>query len=172
MIFSFNIYSGLKKMRLSNLLLLLAFLLSIGSISAQNLTGTWVNPNVTKDYARYCCVPSSIQIDSAGDDRYTATYKAPPGSKIDKLDKDDDVRCFNFFKISGNGRLNLTSSGILVNTYFSDTKSIDDSMWFYYKVENSSKGPILEIWTGYSSYIEQCEFTMELKSKGFVDSLI
>ncbi len=138
-------------MRFSNLLLLLTILLTIGSISAQNfLDQTWVNPSVTKSGNSYCCIPTSIDIKSLGNGRYSAYYKYPSM----------DTQCFRLFMSQSSGSLTLyTRTGSYSDNYYSET-TFWGQMTFNFLVSNSNGSPSLNIYTSDSSSYNGCDFIM------------
>jgi len=135
----------------SNLMLPLVLLLSVGSISAQtSLTGTWTNPYTSKSGNGYCCVPTSIDIRSSGNDRYTATYKYPSM----------DSKCFRLFMSQSSGQLTLYKrSSYYADNYYSET-TFWGSMTFNFMVSNQTGTPSLNIYTSDSSDYYGCDFTM------------
>jgi len=139
-------------MKFSNLLLSLALLLSIGSISAQSLIqGTWSNPYTTKDVSSYCCIPTSVEVYCSGTSSCTATYNFPKilGSK-----------CWNLFMSSTSGKLTLYPKSYSYSEYYYSETTFFGNMVFNFQASNSTGSPRLNIYSASSYSSDACDFTM------------
>ncbi len=139
-------------MRSSSILLSLALLLCIGSISAESLlTGTWSNPYTSKNVSRYCCIPTSIEVQSSGSG-FTAYYKYPSSL---------NSNCWNLFLSSSSGDMKLYSTGSSYNTEsaYSETTFFGNMVFDFY-ASNTTGTPNLHVYSDSSAYSDQCDFTM------------
>ncbi len=77
----------------SSIFISLALILSLQLASSQDILGTWSNPTTTYDSDLYCCVPTSITIETMdGTSNLKASYQFPS-----IFEKGYNVKCGSLF---------------------------------------------------------------------------
>jgi len=147
-------------MRFSSFLLCFVLLLSLQIASADTQTsiiGNWTRPLNNTDVGPFCCIPTSILIQSNGTDRYLANFEFPGF-----LEKDFNVKCFSLFiSLTGKGNMTLIKYSSESNNSYVGA-GLFGKVIYDFEVQ-SNPSPSLNVKLNSLDPDNQCDFTMESK---------